>query len=118
MGTKGVDARPGSLASNSGARFRTFEPLEDRRLLLQLYRIDPIRVREGPDAVDWLLTGAVLAALVVLVVTARIEQRLSASLRNLVRLADTLLRGEPPGDVARPPETDLAGVLSFPWDRA
>jgi nitrogen-specific signal transduction histidine kinase len=85
--------------------------LEDRRLLLQLYRIDPIRAREGPGAVDWLLTGAVLAALVVLVVTARIEQRLSASLRNLVRLADTLLRGEPPGDVARPPETDLAGVL-------
>ncbi len=85
--------------------------LEDRRLLLQLYRVDPVRAREGPGAVDWLLTGAVLAALVVLVVTGRIEQRLSASLRNLVRLADTLLRGEPPGDVARPPETDLAGVL-------
>ena len=74
--------------------------LEDRRLLLQLYRIDPVRAREGPDAVDWLLTGAVLAALVVLVVTGRIEDRLSASLRNLVQLADTLLKGEPPGDVA------------------
>jgi len=85
--------------------------LEDRRLLLQLYRVDPVRAREGPGAVDWLLTGAVLAALVVLVVTGRIEERLSVSLRNLVRLADTLLRGEPPGDVARPPETDLAGVL-------
>jgi two-component system nitrogen regulation sensor histidine kinase NtrY len=85
--------------------------LEDRRLLLQLYRVDPVRARRGPGAVDWLLTGAVLAALVVLVITGRIERRLSVSLRNLVRLADALLAGEPPGDVARPPETDLAGVL-------
>lgn len=85
--------------------------LEGRPMLLHLYRIDPVRAREGPGAVDWLLTGALLAALVVLVVSARVEERLSLSLRNLVRLSDTLLRGEPPADVPRPRETDLAGVL-------
>ena len=42
---------------------------------------------ESPDAVDWLLSGAALAALGALVLTSRVERRLSASLRELVDLA-------------------------------
>ena len=82
-----------------------------RRLMLQLYRADPVRAQRGPNAVDWLLTGAVLAALVTLVLTTRIEARLSASLKELVALARRLLHGERAEPVRRPPETDLAEVL-------
>jgi len=85
--------------------------LEGRRLLLELIRFDRRYAQEAPWAVDWLLTGAVLAALLALVLTARIESRLSASLRDLVALARRLLHGEPMGEVERPPESDLAEVL-------
>ena len=85
--------------------------VEGQRLLLQLYRLDPLRTGDAPEAVDWLLTGALLAAVLALVATGRIEERLSASLRDLVGLAGRLVRGEPVGTVRRPRETDLAEVL-------
>jgi len=85
--------------------------LQGRRLLLELIRHDPLRIREVSRAVDWLLTGALLAALLALVLTSRIESRLSASLRDLVLLARRLLHGEPLGEVRRPAETDLAEVI-------
>jgi signal transduction histidine kinase len=85
--------------------------VEGRSLLVHLYRSDPLRTGEAPDAVDWLLTGALLAALIALVATGRIEGRLSQSLRELVGLAGRLVRGEPVGSVRRPRETDLAEVL-------
>jgi signal transduction histidine kinase len=85
--------------------------IEGNRVILQLYRTDPLRAGEAPDAVDWLLTGALLAALIALIATGRIEKRLSVSLRELVDLAGRLVRGEPVGPVRRPRETDLAEVL-------
>jgi signal transduction histidine kinase len=85
--------------------------LDGRRYLLQLFRSDPLRSGDGPDAADWLLTGALLAALVAIIATARIEDRLSTSLRDLVDLARRLVRGEPVGPLHRPRETDLAEVL-------
>ncbi len=85
--------------------------LEGRRLLLELVRLDPRLDEATPAAVDWLLTGALLAALLALILTARIEQRLSVSLRDLVQLARRLLHGEPILEVRRPVETDLAEVL-------
>jgi len=85
--------------------------LQDRRLLLHLFQ--PRASGSGSDlgAVDWLLTGAFLSALLALVLTTRIEKRLSSSLRELVALARNLLDGEPLGAIQRPPETDLAEVL-------
>jgi signal transduction histidine kinase len=85
--------------------------LQGRRLLLELIRVDPLRAREASGAVDWLLTGALLAALLALVLTSRVESRLSVSLRDLVALARRLLHGEPLGSVRRPVETDLADVI-------
>jgi len=85
--------------------------LQGRRLLLELIRIDPLHIREVSRAVDWLLTGALLAALLALVLTSRIESRLSVSLRDLVLLARRLLHGESLGEVRRPAETDLAEVI-------
>jgi len=85
--------------------------IEGTSLILQLYRTDPLRAGEAPDAVDWLLTGALLAAMIALIATGRIEERLSVSLRELVDLAGRLVRGEPVGPVRRPRETDLAEVL-------
>ena len=85
--------------------------VEGRRYLLQLFRSDPLRTGDAPDAADWLLTGALLAALVAIIATARIEDRLSTSLRDLVDLARRLVRGEPVGPLHRPKETDLAEVL-------
>ena len=85
--------------------------LQDRRLLLHLFQ--PRASGSGSDlgAVDWLLTGACLSALLALVLTTRIEKRLSSSLRELVVLARNLLDGEPLGAIQRPRETDLAEVL-------
>ncbi len=85
--------------------------LQDRRLLLHLFL--PRASGSGSDlgAVDWLLTGACLSALLALVLTTRIEKRLSSSLRELVVLARNLLDGEPLGAIQRPRETDLAEVL-------
>ncbi|MDX2438058.1 MAG: ATP-binding protein [Acidobacteriota bacterium] len=85
--------------------------LQDRRLLLHLFQ--PSSTGSGSDlgAVDWLLTGACLSALLALVLTTRIEKRLSGSLRELVALARKLLDGEPLGSIQRPRETDLAEVL-------
>ncbi len=85
--------------------------VEGRSVLLHHYRSDPLRTGEAPDAVDWLLTGAFLAALIALIATSRIEGRLSVSLRELVDLAGRLVRGEPVGPVRRPKESDLAEVL-------
>ena len=85
--------------------------LEGRRYLLQVYPTLPLPPGEAPEAVDWLLTGAALAALAVLLLTSRVERRLSASLRDLVGLAGRLLDGEPLGPIRRPVETDLAEVL-------
>ncbi len=85
--------------------------LQGTRLLLHLYRSDPVRSGADLGAVDWLLTGALLSALLALVLTTRVEERLSASLRELVALARKLLDGEPVGSLRRPPETDLAEVL-------
>jgi signal transduction histidine kinase len=85
--------------------------LQGRRLLLELIRIDSGAVPAASGAVDWLITGALLASLFALVMTSRIESRLSASLRSLVALAGRLLDGEPVGNIPRPAETDIAGVL-------
>ena len=84
--------------------------LQGRRLLLHLYHSDPVRTGDL-GAVDWLLTGALLSALLALALTTRIEERLSTSLRELVVLARNLLDGEPVGPLRRPKETDLAKVL-------
>jgi signal transduction histidine kinase len=85
--------------------------LQGRRLLLHLYNFDPVQTRANLGAGDWLLTGALLSALLALVLTIRIEERLSASLREIVVLARKLLDGEPVGPLRRPKETDLAKVL-------
>jgi nitrogen fixation/metabolism regulation signal transduction histidine kinase len=85
--------------------------LEGRRLILQLVRIDPPLEEAAPAAVDWQLTGALLAALLALILTSRIERRLSVSLNDLVQLARRLLHGSPLPEVQRPAETDLAEVL-------
>jgi signal transduction histidine kinase len=85
--------------------------LQGNRLLLHLYRSDPVRSGADLGAVDWLLTGALLSALLALLLTTRIEERLSTSLRELVVLARRLRDGEPVGPLRRPRETDLAEVL-------
>jgi len=100
-----VSRRPGWVTSAGAVS------VEGRRVLLHLYRSDPLRTGDAPDAVDWLLTGAVLAALIALIATSRIEERLSVSLRDLVDLSGRLVRGEPVRSVRRPRETDLAEVL-------
>jgi len=100
-----VSRRPGWVTSAGAVA------VEGNRVLLHLYRTDPLRTGEAPDAVDWLLTGALLAALIALIATGRIEERLSVSLRYLVDLAGRLVRGEPEGPVRQPKETDLAEVL-------
>jgi signal transduction histidine kinase len=84
--------------------------LQGRHLLLHLYHSDPVRTGDL-GAVDWLLTGALLSALLALALTTRVEERLSTSLRELVVLARKLLDGEPVGPLRRPKETDLAKVL-------
>jgi signal transduction histidine kinase len=86
--------------------------LQGRRLLMQVFPVDPMQSGDAPDAVDWLLTGAVLAALLAMVLTSRVERRLSTSLRDLVSLSRRLHRGEPIGQVRQPDEKDLAEVLS------
>lgn len=85
--------------------------VQGRRMLLQLEPPDPVRVGDVPGAVDWLLAGAVFAALLALVLTSRVEQRLSASLDDLVSVARRLHAGEPVGEIRRPEETDLAAVV-------
>jgi nitrogen-specific signal transduction histidine kinase len=85
--------------------------LQGRRLLLHLYRSDTATSGADLGAGDWLLTGALLSALLALVLTTRIEERLSTSLRELVVLARKLVDGEPVEPLPRPRETDLAKVL-------
>jgi two-component system nitrogen regulation sensor histidine kinase NtrY len=79
--------------------------------LLHLYRSDTATSGANLGAGDWLLTGALLSALLALVLTIRIEERLSTSLRELVVLARKLVDGEPVEPLRRPRETDLAKVL-------
>jgi signal transduction histidine kinase/HAMP domain-containing protein len=85
--------------------------LQGQRLLLHLYRSDPDRTGSDLGAVDWLLTGALISALLALALTTGVERRLSASLRDLVALARSLLEGQPAEPIRRPRETDLAEVL-------
>jgi two-component system nitrogen regulation sensor histidine kinase NtrY len=85
--------------------------LEGLRLLLHLYRSDSSGAGSDLGAVDWLLTGALLSALVALILTTRVEERLSTSLREMVVLARKLVDGEPVGKLPRPRESDLAEVL-------
>jgi nitrogen fixation/metabolism regulation signal transduction histidine kinase len=85
--------------------------LQDRRLLLHLFLPGPAGSGTDLGAADWLLTGACLSALLALVLTTRVEKRLSGSLRELVALARHLHDGEPLGTIQRPRETDLAEVL-------
>ncbi len=86
--------------------------VQDRRLLLEVFPSDPLRTASVPGVVDWLLTGSALAGLLALLVTSRLERRLSASLRELVGVARRVHRGEPVGTVAQPPERDLADVIT------
>jgi signal transduction histidine kinase len=115
-----VEAYPGFLLGRSEAVISRREGqlmasgsvvVGEQRALLQLHRADLLRAGIAPDAVDWVLTGGFLAALVALIATGRIEERLGASLRDLVGLARRLVRGEPVGRVRRPRETDLAEVI-------
>jgi signal transduction histidine kinase len=85
--------------------------LQGNRFLLHLYRAGPARTGADLGAVDWLVTGALFSALLALLLTTRVEKRLSSSLRELVVLARKLLDGEPVGTMRRPRETDLAEVL-------
>jgi signal transduction histidine kinase len=85
--------------------------LNRRRILLELFKEGPFGDRDMPRAIDWLFGGAVVAALLALVLAGRIERRLSHSLRDLVGVSRRLLDGEPLGSVARPRERDLAEVL-------
>ena len=85
--------------------------IEGRFLLLELFPQDPTRLPALPGVIDWLLTGALLAAVGTLLVADRVEGRLGSSLRELVGLARRLQRGEPAGEVRRPPESDLAEVV-------
>ncbi len=82
-----------------------------RRLLLEVIPPDPLATADSPSAVDWLLAGAALAAVLALVLTSRIEHRLSASLDELVTAARRLHAGEPVGLLRRPIESDLAAVV-------
>lgn len=82
-----------------------------RRVMLQVFPGEPHRLGRTPQPVDWLLTGALLAALIALSLTSRIESRLSASLLDVVDLARRVQRGEPLSGVRRPVESDLADVV-------
>jgi signal transduction histidine kinase len=86
--------------------------LRERLFLLHLYR--SLARDDGSDleAADWLLTGALLSAVLALVLTTRIERRVSASLRSLVALARKLRDGEPVGEIEPSRETDIAEVLA------
>ncbi|MCD4749550.1 MAG: PAS domain-containing sensor histidine kinase [Thermoanaerobaculales bacterium] len=85
--------------------------LEGRRHLLQLTREASRWGENVPTAIDWLLGGALVAALLALVAAGKVERRLSHSLREVVGLSRRLLNGESLGEVPRPPEKDLAEVI-------
>ncbi len=115
------EAYPGYLLGRSeaavlrvGNRLVAAGPVElrDRRFLLHLVRSGGGEGSTPIGAADWLLTGALLAAVLALVLTTRIERRLSGSLRELVALARRLLDGEPVGTISRPRESDIAEVLA------
>jgi len=98
---------------SSGARVVAAGPvfIDGRSFLLELFVRDPGRVRGQPGVLDWLLTGALLAALGALVVTMRVERRLADSLSSVVELAGRVQKGEMIGQVPLPEETDLAQVV-------
>ncbi|NOZ94241.1 MAG: HAMP domain-containing histidine kinase [Acidobacteria bacterium] len=85
--------------------------IDGRPYLLELFVRDPGRARGQPGVLDWLLTGALLAALGALVVTMRVERRLGDSLASVVELADRVQKGAVIGEVPVPQETDLAQVV-------
>jgi signal transduction histidine kinase len=86
--------------------------LQEQLFLLHLFRPSGLGGGSVLGAVDWLLTGAFLSALLALVLTTRIEHRLSSSLRILVDLTRKLRDGEAIGELRRPRETDLAEVVN------
>jgi len=83
----------------------------ERYYLLELLVRDPGRSRGQPGVLDWLLTGAFLAALGALVVTMRVERRLASSLASVVELAERVQKEELVGEVSLPEEADLAQVV-------
>ncbi len=85
--------------------------VQGRRLLLVLSRPEPHEDVRAPGIVDWLLCGSALSALLALVLTSRVEKRLSFSLRELVAISRRLVRGDPLPMIRQPKETDLAEVL-------
>jgi nitrogen-specific signal transduction histidine kinase len=85
--------------------------LGEDRLLLELLPQAPIRAGDLAGVVDWLLAGAILSALIALVLTARIEERWSRSLEDLVDVARRIQRGDPPPAMHEPAELDLAEVV-------
>lgn len=85
--------------------------IQGERYLLEVFPSDPLTAGGLPDVVDWLLTGAIIAALLALVVTSRVERRLGSSLQMLVDLSRRVGRGEPAGKVEPPAERDLAQVV-------
>ncbi len=85
--------------------------IEGRRYLLQVVVQDPVEVEGRPGVVDWLITGALLAAVAALLVTSRVERRLGESLGLLMDVARRVREGEAVGEVPLPAETDLAQVV-------
>ncbi len=86
-------------------------PAGDGRILVTATIADPMNHGNLPGVADWLLTGAVTAALLALALTGPVEERLDASLRTLIAAARRVQAGEPPGDLPEPAERDLAEVV-------
>ncbi len=85
--------------------------VEGERYLLEIVVLDPVEVEGRPGVVDWLITGALLAAVAALLVTSRVERRLGESLGLLVDVARRVQDGEAVGEVPLPAEADLAQVV-------
>ncbi len=72
---------------------------------------DPVQAGGLPGVADWLLAGALIAALFSLALTAGIERRLGASLQALIEVARRIQAGQPPASMVEPQEQDLAEVV-------
>jgi len=86
-------------------------PAGGERILVSVSLPDPTRHGSQPGVADWLLTGAITAALLALALTVPVEERLDASLRSLIAAARRIQAGEPPGELPEPEERDLAEVV-------
>lgn len=80
-------------------------------ILVAVTTTDPVRAGGLPGVADWLLAGALTAALFALALTAGIERRLGASLQALIDVARRIQAGQPPGTMIEPREQDLAEVV-------